>query len=395
MSNLPITRMARDGDITMTTCISAIISRLRAFRFRIAHALNIQRHIASSYAAYLWKYLKLRCLRRRLKKVNPDCAIIAIALTEHLGDIVAAEPIVRYIKQQRPSAYIIWCVKTPYRELIEHHPLIDYPLVVSCLAEWIRLSRQPIFDDIYDLHFQGRKCLTCNIAPAPFRGDPTITKENYFHVGNLLTIFCKNSGLSAIGDLPRIYIPESAIAAVDRLHFPEHFIAIHCLSYQPEKHWMPSKWRECVENILKSLRCSVVEVGLTSGLDEPVHGLRDAQYRNLCGQLSILETAEVIRRSQAFIGIDSGPSHLANAVGTYGIILLGNYAGFTRYNPYSGHYGDQTNAAFIYSAGVVAEIDVKRVYQALQERLSAIRNSGRESLRPSKRQTRYSSALNL
>ena len=51
-------------------------------------------------------------------------------------------------------------------------------------------------------------------------------------------------------------------------------------------------------------------------------------YLNLSNKLSILSTAEVIKRSSIFIGLDSGPSHIANAVGTKGIILMGDYYHF-------------------------------------------------------------------
>ena len=48
----------------------------------------------------------------------------------------------------------------------------------------------------------------------------------------------------------------------------------------------------------------------------------DENSRNLCGQTGIAESAEIIRRATLFIGIDSGPSHLANAVKTPGVILF-------------------------------------------------------------------------
>jgi heptosyltransferase-3 len=73
---------------------------------------------------------------------------------------------------------------------------------------------------------------------------------------------------------------------------------------------------------------------------------------NLCGQLSILETAEVIRRADYFIGLDSGPSHLGNATGTFGIILMGALTTFPSYNPYSGGYGRQENARLVRKEGL-------------------------------------------
>ena len=61
----------------------------------------------------------------------------------------------------------------------------------------------------------------------------------------------------------------------------------------------------------------------------------------MAGMLSILETAEVIRRAELFVGIDSGPAHLANAVATPGVILIGQYNAFKRFMPYSGLYATE------------------------------------------------------
>ena len=92
-------------------------------------------------------------------------------------------------------------------------------------------------------------------------------------------------------------------------------------------------------------------------------------YKSLCGRLSILETAEVIRRAKLFIGIDSGPAHLANAVGTFGIIMLGNYLGFERYNPFSGGFCDGSKAVLLFGTGSVETIQVDSVFAKVEQHL--------------------------
>ena len=51
--------------------------------------------------------------------------IIAVGLIEHMGDIVACEPVARHVRLKNPHAYIVWCVRSEYRELIDSHPSID------------------------------------------------------------------------------------------------------------------------------------------------------------------------------------------------------------------------------------------------------------------------------
>ena len=108
-----------------------------------------------------------------------------------------------------------------------------------------------------------------------------------------------------------------------------------------------------------------VEVGLSSNLT-----VSSPAYRNLCGQLTILETAEVIRRARYFIGLDSGPSHLANATGTFGFILMGSLNEFPAYNPYSGAYGRQENCVFIRLEGQpCAQLPLVMVRDAIDKKM--------------------------
>ena len=118
----------------------------------------------------------------------------------------------------------------------------------------------------------------------------------------------------------------------------------------------------------------MVEVGLRAACavdGSDVAGT--ARPVNLCGRLSLLETAEVIRRAALFVGVDSGPAHLANAVGTPGVVLLGRYRGFDAYVPYSGGYADGSNATLVRADGPAATIDPAAVARAVRAELARAR----------------------
>lgn len=55
-------------------------------------------------------------------------------------------------------------------------------------------------------------------------------------------------------------------------------------------------------------------------------------------EFSVLETAELIRRCQLFIGSDSGPSHMADAVGTPGVIFYPSRPDMRKWKPLSEKY---------------------------------------------------------
>lgn len=289
--------------------------------------------------------------------------IVAICLIEHLGDIVACEPVSRYIRQKYPKAYIVWCVRKPYRELIDSNPFIDKTLVVHCLTEWIYLKKSGIFDEYIDLHIQDRICPVCRIPLKKSKGNLEITLENYYNFGSILSAFSQSAGLPVLDGQPRVYFSQSVIDKVDACGLSVSYITINCLSNEVSRDWTISRWGELVSKIIKTHKIDIIEVGLS-----PVISKNSMpHYTNLCGKLSILETAEVIRRSNLFIGVDSGPAQLANAVGTFGIILLGHYRAFKQYMPYTGNYSNGAKAELIYENGSVANITVERVYQAVRK----------------------------
>ena len=55
--------------------------------------------------------------------------VVGILLAEHLGDIVAAEPIIAALRNKHPKARIVWIVKDLYQGLLENHPQIDQAAV--------------------------------------------------------------------------------------------------------------------------------------------------------------------------------------------------------------------------------------------------------------------------
>ncbi|KAB0672327.1 glycosyltransferase family 9 protein [Oryzomonas sagensis] len=307
-------------------------------------------------------YLRLWLRRRKVKKEAPERKFVVINLIEHFGDIVACEPVARDVKTRDPNAYLVWMVRRPYRELVLHNPAIDQVFVLSCLTEWIYLAGSGLFDEIIDLHPQNRKCPICHRPLLKERGNTEITIETYYNYGNLLAAYCQSAGIPVIEDQPRLYIPHETGQRIDLLGLPERFVVAHCSSNEASRDWTQEKWRQLAQDVMSNLDLPVVEIGL-----KPLLDLESDRYVNLCGQLSLLETAEVIRRARLFIGIDSGPAHLANAVGTFGIILLGEYRNFKRYMPYSGGYANGENANILYHAGPVAEISVNRVCDAIRE----------------------------
>ena len=97
------------------------------------------------------------------------------------------------------------------------------------------------------------------------------------------------------------------------------FLALGISSKQNVKDWGIANWRELMPHLRTEFpRHALVFIGAKDDHSafEAVRGKWQGQSLNLGGELSPRESAGVIQRADIFIGVDSGPMHLAAAVGT-------------------------------------------------------------------------------
>jgi heptosyltransferase-3 len=225
-----------------------------------------------------------------------------------------------------------------------------------------------IFDQVINLNISGRSCPICRISSTGSGGNNGVNYDNYFQHGSLLSAYAVSAGLPTLTEAPRLYLEDSVRKKVDELRLPPKFVVLHCGANEAIKILPRPVWQEIQRYVNRNYRLPVVEVGLLACLAED----NSADYRNLCGRLSILESAEVIRRSVIYVGTDSGPAHLANAVGAYGIIALGWYHVFRSYTPYSGDYGSGCNCELVRHDGPVNKMPAERILLAIDRRMAML-----------------------
>jgi len=287
--------------------------------------------------------------------------VLGVVLIEHMGDIAAAEPISRKIKSGRRD-HIVWFARKEFCGLLRHNDRIDKIQTVGCLTETYALYRRNIFNRMFMLHHQGRVCPRCR-KELDKKENPRITVENYYDHGSLLRGYCISGGLEPSDDAPRVYISAAEKRLVSSLGLRSPYIVIHCLTNEESRNWTKEGWL-CLLKELSDRNINVVEIG-AKALAPQQPG---SQYYDLCGKLTMLESAEVIRRAKLFVGVDSGPAHLANAAGIPGVIILGSYRAFKKYNPYSGFYGGGGAALLNHHQKTAGEIGCQEVLAAVLQK---------------------------
>lgn len=133
--------------------------------------------------------------------------------------------------------------------------------------------------------------------------------------------------------LPKIHLTESetelAESLVEEHNLDVGFIALHPYATHPDKAWPRENWLSLI-NLLdeKGIRWAII------GRDENVFEASEEEC-NFTSQLSLRETCALLQKARCLVTGDSGPMHLAAAVGT----------------PVAGLFGPTSRAWGFYPAG--------------------------------------------
>lgn len=280
---------------------------------------------------------------------------------ESMGDIVAAEPIARYLKSKAKNSRIIWIVKKEYKPILEFNPNIDEILTVNILSDSIKILHEIAKEEgniIIDCHYDYRRSSITNEIHRNLN-NPAINEQTYYYYGSLLESFCLSAGLPKLNKSPKFYLnPEI------RIKVPENkYIVIHAKSAESCRNWDIEKWHTLVKWIT-NFGFTVLEIGFTPIIEQ--NRIHNDKYINFTMERDLQKIAHIINKSTCFVGIDSGFAHFANALNIPGVILLGKYKNFDFYMPYTGNYSKGINSKIIYANKDYAKtIPVKNVQDAL------------------------------
>jgi len=145
------------------------------------------------------------------------------------------------------------------------------------------------------------------------------------HLGNRHEVDCNLElvGLvGARGQSPAGTVPDFHIKVDDNLFkefIGQNIVVIHPFTSDPVKQWPIERFVELVQRIKRELGLKVVVVGLSQRVFD-----EDNDIINMINKTSLVELAALLKRCSLLVSCDSGPMHLAAAVGTPVVALFRN-----------------------------------------------------------------------
>jgi heptosyltransferase-1 len=271
---------------------------------------------------------------------------IALIKPSALGDIIHALPVLSGLRALYPTAHLTWVVNRSYASLLAGHPHLDALLPfdrgagkaglwVAARSAWqlARQLRASRFDLVLDLQGLLRSGLMTAATAAPRRLGFAHAREGaaWFYTERVPVPDPDEHAvdrywrfIAALGgaNLPkRFLLPRDEAAdawASSRLApWPRPWVAFHLGTRWETKRWPVAHFARLAQRVTLDHAGTVILIG---GSDERPLGsellrLQPTGVLNLLGQTSLPQLTALLRQVDAVVSNDSGPLHLADALG--------------------------------------------------------------------------------
>jgi lipopolysaccharide heptosyltransferase III len=308
----------------------------------------------ASDSKFSWKEMN----RSNLLPSLPLASKILIIRLRSVGDIVLLTPAMRMLKQWRPDLRISVMVEARFRELLEGNPDVDEILEpgsgkgfrkVSARARMIRAIRKSSFDLCLNLHGGPTSAQITALSGAKWRAGFFHFRQKQIYnlrIPDARQILGKYplhtaehvaSAFFWMG-MPQTTIPSARLelnAATSewwagqraRVGLPaeESYALLHPPAVYFTKQWAPEKFAALGNYLERELKIPVLySCGPSEGkVLATVEAAAGKQVRKL-ESVSLKQFAAALAGSRLFVGNDSGPAHMAAALGIPSVIIFGS-----------------------------------------------------------------------
>jgi lipopolysaccharide heptosyltransferase II len=277
---------------------------------------------------------------------------ILIVNVNWLGDVLFSTPFIRGLRKHNPDAHISCMVVPRCAEILEGNPYLDELIIydeegkhASLLGklQFIALLRSKKFDEVYLLHRSLTRTLLTSLAKIPKRigyvtkkrrlfltHRITLPKEELHRVEYFLNLMLQmnmvpdNLGYDfSISREDERYIDNFLKdMGVDK---ETSFVVLNSGANWLLKRWPPEFFGSLGDMIAKKFNSKIVITGAQKDIElaQEIANLIQTQIIITCGKTTLKQLGALFRRAKLVITNDTGPLHIAIAVGAKVIALFG------------------------------------------------------------------------
>jgi len=280
---------------------------------------------------------------------------ILLARTDRIGDLVLTTPAIKAIREAYPDAYIAMIVR-PYGEpLVKDNPYLDEVIIYDkfglhrSAAATIRFGlnlRKAGFDRAVIFHSTNRMHIIAYIANIPRRigydnrlsflltdSIKNLKHEGKKHERDYTLDLLKALGIESHEKELYITVDNGAVSDIEQvlsshgITIKDKLVTIHPGASCISKIWPSERFAKLSDMLIEKHNVKIVVIGGNDKRDlfcvESVKKFMRKEALFLKGALGLKELAALLKRSELFVSNDSGPVHIATAVGTPVVDIFG------------------------------------------------------------------------
>ncbi|MBF0510546.1 MAG: glycosyltransferase family 9 protein [Deltaproteobacteria bacterium] len=273
---------------------------------------------------------------------------ILLVATTAIGDTLMCSPAIRAVRQARPQARIVAMVDRRRTELLASNPYIDdfiiHPGKFKKLISLIKRLRRERFDLVIILHANDPDSVPLvYLSGAPVRVGwaesrfaflltrPVPKRNPPGHYIDLRGDFLAAAGIPMPSRKMDLFLPPSAETEAAQffqqvnLASSDNLIGFHPFGSYPAKCWPMDPARDFLARVINETDCRIIIFGgkqEKTSAEELAAAFPD-RVISACGRLSVMGAAGVLKHCRAIVTTDSGPMHLALALGLPTVALFG------------------------------------------------------------------------
>lgn len=219
-----------------------------------------------------------------------DASTIVIHRNAALGDVIWVTPLLTHIRARNKTAKIV--ASTIYPDVFTGNPYVD-EICINGYQDRYNDSNSFIIN--LDGSYEGNRLV------------------------HMVDAYKMTAGLADDMSDPSLYLTDDSLydaSASDRGYRCKTSVCIHMAATSPDRIIGEDVWREVISTIINKTDYGVVVVGANSDYGDMDWGKQyyKSRYMSFVGKSNIKQTAGIIGKCSAFIGVDSGMSHVAFAM---------------------------------------------------------------------------------
>ncbi len=284
---------------------------------------------------------------------------ILIVKLSAIGDVIHTLPSLAALRRLYPAAYITWVVEEAAADLLLGHPHLD-EVIISRRKSWMKNFRpgqilatlrevrsfiRQLRSRRYDLVIDFHGLLKSSVVVFLSGGKRKLGYDSWQELSGLflnekIPEDMNKHAVDRYLDFPRylgaeIHDAEFILPLTDdtnacakqlleQHHLSEkNYIAVNPIAYWETKLWDNAKFANLADQIKEGLKLDVIFTGNNGRDAADILSRMKGKGINLGGKTSLPVLAEIYKSARAVITTDSGPMHLAAAVGTPVVALFG------------------------------------------------------------------------